>query len=163
MGASQSQVLGFSKMDEYGNLLKKMLEEFKKLKDLDSMVFIEIPQQEIKDSNDYKWWLSGLEIKWITVFNDKNGDHWPPNPWNTEGGIHGYFGDEYFSHCKLYKFDGNKPSYGKSDYRAHRGILIRDHYTKLDVVKVHHISNNLEEFLKKEKIYYKRTNFKKRF
>lgn len=143
---------------------QSVMKQFEKVKDLDSKVFIEIPQKKITNINEYKWWLSEFQEKWISEYNNKNERYHPSRSfWNDEeGGISGYFGEEYISHCKFYRYDGTLTAWSKDDFRAKRGFLIRDHYTKHDVVKVQHISNNLEDFLKKEKIKYKRTNFKKR-
>lgn len=118
MGASQSLILGFVKMEYDMKAIiekrEKAVKEYEKLKQLDSMVFFEIPQTEIKNTNEYRWWLSNLQQKWMTEFNDKNKYHRSSNPWNEVGGINGYFGDEFISHCKFSRYDGTLETWGKT-------------------------------------------------
>ena len=95
-------------------------------------------------------------------FNQRN-DHYYPHPtFNEENGIGGYFGGVYIAHSKLYRFDGTEPAYSEDDFRAKRGLLIRDHYSEHDVVKVQQITDNLAEFLKQESIEHLRRDFKRR-
>lgn len=78
-----------------------------------------------------------------------------------EAGIHGYFGIYYFPKCKLYRYDGALQPMWENDVRAKRGFLIRDHYTEMDVAKVHIIADNLCEFLTQEGIEHKKISFDK--
>ena len=115
---------------------KTIQARFGKLKTLDSMVFVEIPQPRLTDAFDYRRWLvEDVEIPWMTDFN-KN-EHYSPEfrfgP-NEESGIHGKFGDDEIDHCKWYRFDGTYPPLCESDWRAKRGILVRDHYSSFAVV-----------------------------
>lgn len=130
---------------------------FERLKSFDSMVFVEIPQTQIADPFEFRGSLTKIENKWLTVFN-KN----PPRysfVWNGESGVNGYFGENYFAKCKLYRFDGTEEPYDEGDYRAKRGFLIRDHYDAPAVFRAHAIADNLIEFLKQEGISYRRFNF----
>ena len=171
MKAPQSLILRFikenSQMNTKARIIElytkdQIMELFEKLKDLDSRVFFEIPQKTIKEAPHYRFWFLQTEKKWMTEFNNRNSDHFVRDFWNdTRGGIQGYFGDDYISHCKLYRFDATKQGWSDDDFRAKRGLLIQDHYSSYDVVKVHIIADNLEAFLKQEKIAYKRTNLKK--
>ena len=77
---------------------------------------------------------------------------------NDESGVSGWFGERFYPHCKLFRYDGTMESMGPDDYRAKRGLLIRDHYGPSEVVKVHYISGNLERFLIHDKIEHKRQN-----
>jgi hypothetical protein len=141
---------------------KQLMNQFESMKELDSRVFVEIPQPEIESPSDYQDWLINLETKWMKEFNSKNQYYDTDRVFNEEYGISGYFGDIYMGHCKLYRFDGRIIGLSEDDYRAKRGVLIRDHYEKFDVVKVQLITNNLIEFLEQEGIKYNKTNFKRR-
>ena len=123
---------------------------------LSDMTFVELPQRQIKDTLDYrKWMIEEVERKWMTQFNYKNED-WRPNPvFNTESDIHGYFGGIWFYHCKFHRYDGNMSFAPVGGFIAHRGFLIRELPDALGAgEKVQLIANNLEEFLKQEKIRY---------
>ena len=141
---------------------KQITEQFEKVKDLDSMVFVEIPQKQIVDSYAYKQWVIKLEMKWMEEFNQGNANYYPHFEFNRESGINGFFGDLYFPYCKLYRFDGTEHAFSEDDYRTKRGFLIREHYSEFDVVKVQLITGNLVEFLKQEGIEYNRRDFKRR-
>ena len=109
-----------------------MLRQFEKVKDLDSRTFVEIPQKQIVKPSDYRRWLvEEIEYKWMTEFNSKNTHYRPCFRFNEESGIGGYFGEEYISHSKLYRYDGTHYGISEDDFRAKRGILIRDHYSEL--------------------------------
>ncbi len=141
-------------------LVAKMFDKFKHL---DSAVFVEVPKGEIADPSTYRFWLEAIEIKWMREFNQGNEHYSPSLRFNEEGGIGGFFGGVKISHSKLYRFDGTLKAYSEDDYRAKRGLLIRDHYGREDVVKVQIIADNLVDFLKKEGIGHKREDFKKSF
>jgi hypothetical protein len=132
---------------------------FDQVKELDSMAFVEIPQPQIADTRDYRNWLvEDVEVPWIVDFN--GNEHWyPRHDWNTEGGVGGRFGRYYFIKCKMYKYDGTNPAFVEGDWRSKRGLLIRDHYSPIDVVKVKLITDNLVDFLRQRKISFARLNF----
>lgn len=133
-------------------------------KKFDSKVFIEIPQVEIIDSSKYRSWMLKKEMQWMTEFNYRNKNYSLWQFWNKEeGGMHGYFGEKEINNCKLYRFDGTLVSMGENDFRSKRGYLIRDHYSEEDVRKVHFISDNLVNFLEKEKIDFERINLRRQF
>lgn len=143
--------------------LKEMQERFEKVKALDSMVFVEIPQPQLTDDSDYQRWLVGdVEIPWMVNFN-KNMHYRPEFRFgpNEEDGIHGKFGNEEIDHCKWYRFDGTYPPLCDGDWRAKRGILVRDHYSYLSVVYSQIVSDNLVEYLKQQKIEHRKFNFDK--
>lgn len=141
---------------------EEAIKSFERLKDFDSMVFIEIPQPQIQNPRDYRTFLvEKIEWKWMEEFN-KNRYYSSQIVWNdNEGGVGGYFGSEYFPSCKLYRYDGTLEPFGENDFRAKRGFLIRDHYSNTAVVKVHKIADNLLEFLRQKQINYQRINFDK--
>ncbi len=143
---------------------QQMMEQFEKVKDLDSMAFVEIPQREIVEPWRYRQWLvEEVEMKWMREFNQGNENYLAYDAdFNRESGIQGYFGGVYIMYSKFYRFDGTEPAYSNDDFRAKRGLLIRDHYDKMDVVKVQHITDNLVEFLKQERIEHNRRDFKRR-
>jgi len=144
---------------------RQIKEKFELVKDLDSMVFVEIPQREIVDSSEYGYWLiEEVEMKWITKFNQGNERYYPRADFNQESsnGIYGFFGGIYIDNCKIYRYDGTGNAISEDDYRGKRGYLIRDHYSERDVVKVQLITNNLVEFLEQEGIKHLRTDFKRR-
>ncbi|MEK6926544.1 MAG: hypothetical protein AABW50_04670 [Nanoarchaeota archaeon] len=141
---------------------EKYQARFEEIKNLDSMVFIKIPKRKLS-TEYYRFWLvNEVEIKWMTGFNG-NQDYMShaqlffdedekPRGWNEEDGICEKIGGEYIGHCKFYRHDGNFPSIHPQDWRKQRGVLIRDHYSEFDVVKVDLIATNLEQFLKEKKI-----------
>lgn len=133
---------------------------FEPLSAYDSMIFVEIPATDIAEARDYQeWLLETVEMPWMTAFNSGNGHYRPSYFFNEEHGIHGNFGGMYIRYCKFYRFDGSCPAYSADDFRAKRGFLIRDHYGEEDVIKVHHIADNLEAFLSQWRIPYSRKNF----
>jgi len=142
---------------------QEIMEQFEKVKDLDSISFVEIPGREIVKPWQYRLWLvEKVEMKWMTEFNRGNKYYYSRGSFNEESGIGGYFGGVHISHSKLYRYDGTEHKFSEDDYRAKRGLLIRDHYSEYDVVKVQQITDNLVEFLKQEGIEHKRTDFKRR-
>ncbi len=141
----------------------QLMAQFEKVKDLDSMAFVEIPQKQIVEPFEYQRWLiEEVEMKWMKEFNQGNEWYYPRFDFNRESGIKGYFGGVYITHSKLYRHDGTEPAFSEDDYRAKRGFLIRDHYSENDVVKVQLITDNLTEFLRQKGIEYSRRNFKRR-
>lgn len=128
------------------------------MKKLSSMVFVEIPQEQMTDNSLYgKWLVEEVERKWMIEFNHRN-KHWRPNfVFNSESGIYGFIEGNWIYHCKFYRYDGNMPFVSYPDFIAHRGFLIREHDdVKGAAERVQLITNNLEEFLKQQKIEYKR-------
>jgi hypothetical protein len=145
---------------------KVIEEEFEKLKKYDSIVFVHIPIKEIKTQLEVRRNLERIEIEWMGDFNrnQKYNDRVKINgvSWNCESRIYGDFGDERISlNTKIFRSDGTHKSYFKrqDDWRTKRGFLICDHYGVDDVVAVHAIADNLEEFLRTKDIKYKRKNF----
>ncbi len=137
------------------------LEQFEKFKDLDSRAFVEIPQKPIVEHRQYRQWLvEEVEMKWMKEFNQRNENYYSYANFNQESGIGGYFGGVSIGHCKLYRYDGTGYALSEDDYRAKRGFLIRNHYSRLDVVEVQLITDNLVEFLRQEGIEHNRRNFK---
>ena len=135
-------------------------EYFKKIKNLDSSVFVEIPKTDLTELHEYRSFLNDLEMKWMIEFNG-NECHRIHKGWGHESGIGGQFGENHFIHCKLYRFDGTHQTYGENDWRA-KGLWLRDHYnSKHDVVKVHMIADNLCEFLTQEEIEHNKIIFDK--
>ena len=52
---------------------QQMMEQFERVKDLDSMVFVEIPQKQIVESWQYRIWLvEEVEMKWMKESNQGN-------------------------------------------------------------------------------------------
>lgn len=142
---------------------QQMMKQFEKVKDLDSMTFVEIPQGEIVEPWQYRQWLvEEIEMKWMKEFNQGNEHYYPRATFNEESGIGGYFGGVYIGHSKLYRYDGTEYAFSENDFRAKRGLLIRDHYSEHDVVKVQQITDNLAEFLKQECIEHLRKDFRRR-
>ncbi len=133
---------------------------FEKVKHLYSSVFVGIPETNLTDLDEYRFFLNDLEMKWMREFNG-NQHHRIHGKWNEEGGIRGQFGENYFIHCKLYRFDGTHLTYGENDWRA-KGLWLRDHcISEHDVVKVHMIADNLCEFLTQEEIEHNKIIFDK--
>lgn len=133
---------------------------FEKVRSLASSVFVEIPRTELTELHGYRFFLNNLEMKWMREFN-KNKYHRIHGEWNKESGIGGQFGENYFNHCKLFRFDGTRLTYDEDDWRAKKGLWLRDHYTKHDVIKVHMIADNLCEFLTQEEIEHNKISFDK--
>jgi hypothetical protein len=152
-------------MLDYNQIMAK----FEAIKNLDSKVFVEIPQEQIKESLQYKkWLLLDIETKWMTQFNNLNKFYNPYKEFNKDNGIGGYFGEIYVMCVKLCRYDGTEQTFIDGDYRSKRGLLMRDHYFREDgsvnvanVVNVHLIADNLVDFLNKEGIKYNRTNFER--
>src|SRR3989338_9183343 len=116
---------------------QQMMEQFERVKDLDSRTFVEIPQKQIIEPWRYRQWLvEDVEMRWMRTFNPKNKHYYSPAEFNQENGIGGYFGGVYLTHSKFYRYDGTEQAYSDDDFRAKRGFLIRDHYSEIDVVKV---------------------------
>ncbi len=133
--------------------MQQMRERFEQLKEFDSMVFVEIPQRQLVEPHHYRNWLvDEVETKWRREYNQGNKHFNPDFEFNKEWGIQGYFSEVFINHCKFYRYDGTLPQYSVTDFRAKRGFLIRDHYSKSDVVKVHLITDNLVAFLEQESI-----------
>jgi hypothetical protein len=133
---------------------------FKKIKHLDSSVFVEIPKTDLTELHEYRSFLNDLEMKWMIEFNG-NKHYRIHGEWNKESGIGGQFGENFFNHCKLYRFDETHLTYGENDWRA-KGLWLRDHYnSKHDVIKVHMIADNLCEFLIQEGIEHNKISFDK--
>jgi hypothetical protein len=128
------------------------------LGELDSHVFFEIPQEELRDFVSYQFFLKQIVFEWMNQFN---GNTFFPHidVWNDENpqGIYGRFGGIYRSSKFNYQ-DGTRESIGNSDVRGKRGLLIREHWGGPSVEKVHHIADNLEDFLKQIEIEYTRIN-----
>jgi len=63
--------------------IKRLEEKFQENKELDSFVFIEIPQPDL-ELRDYKFWLiEEVETKWMKEFN--SNEHYRPKwKWNEE-------------------------------------------------------------------------------
>ncbi len=139
----------------------ELMEKFQKVEDLDSMTFVEIPQRDILEPEKFRLWLLKIEMKWMIEFNKGNEYHHPRYVFNEESGISEYF-EKVLLSSKLYRYDGTEYSISEEDYRAKRGLLIRDHYSKFSVEKVQLITDNLVEFLKQAEIEHNRRNFKKR-
>lgn len=137
---------------------QEMLEErFQQLKHLDSFVFVEISAKTIVSVNDFRRWMLALEYKWMKKFN-KNRYYNMDDRFHEESGVGGYFEGVYFASCKLFRHDGTFQAFREDDWRAKRGLQIRDHYSERDVVKVHTIADNLLKFLMQEKVDYTRMN-----
>ena len=140
-------------------LFEKVDELFEQVKEFDSKVYFNIPKIEIVDADEYRHWFLQFEEKWMTEFNG-NKNYWPRSTFNEESGIAGSFSGVEIHYCKFYRFDGTLPSYFSKSFRHERGVLIRDHFeNKYDVVKVHFVADNFEDFLKQEQLPYQRTNF----
>lgn len=135
--------------------------KFKELEKFESMVFVHIPLIRIKTQLDVRNALMELEREWMQDFNHNEKYYlYQEHQWNGESRIYGKFGkEELYFDTKFSVYDGTEPHYYKNDFRSKRGFSIRDHYGKKDVVAVHLIADNLEEFLKSKKIKYKRQNF----
>jgi hypothetical protein len=124
---------------------------------LSHMTFVEIPQEQIKDNSEYgRWLVDVVERKWMTEFNQGNEDWYPVFVFNiNEHILRGFFGKTY-TYCKLYRYDGSM-AFVVHPFIAHRGFEITDHHDTPGVgKKVQLITNNLERFLKQEKIEYRR-------
>jgi hypothetical protein len=145
-------------MQKFEAQLRREKEKFKKLKDLDSAVFVEIPLPDF-ETNNYRIWLESLEERWITEFNGNRKYRSCSKKWNEESGIGGQFEEDYFDHCKLYRFDGTLSACAENDWRKKRGFWIRDHYSESDVVKAHTLADNLCVFLTLEKIEHTKISF----
>jgi hypothetical protein len=156
-------------------VMKKITEQeeiitrrFEQAKNLDSSCFVEIPEVNIINSSDYRTRLvREIETQWMRDFNG-NGHYYPDSRFYnlndfSESGISGEAGGIFIGHCKLYRHDGSAEPWGEDDYRAKRGLMLRDHYSKRDVGKVHFIVDNLVDFLIQENIPHKRIDFEKRF
>ncbi|MBI2631738.1 hypothetical protein HYW75_01930 [Candidatus Pacearchaeota archaeon] len=141
--------------------LKTLDNKFQQVKELDSMVFVEIPARDIKDVRKYHSFLLNLETRWMEDFNG-NKYYNIDNTWNfVESGVGGNFGDIYFISCKLFRHDGTILPISEQDWRSKRGLLITDHYSSLNAAKVHIIADNLCAFLAQEEIEHSRYNFDK--
>ena len=133
---------------------------FKKIKHLDSSVFVKIPKTDLTELHEYRSFLNDLEMKWMREFNG-NEHYRIYGGWNEESCVSGQFGENFFSHCKLYRLDETHLTYGENDWRA-RGLWLRDHYhSKHNVVKAHLIADNLCEFLIQEGIEHNKISFDK--
>ncbi|MBS3088428.1 hypothetical protein J4402_01465 [Candidatus Pacearchaeota archaeon] len=140
--------------------MEKISKRAEELIDMHSMTFVEIPRPDIQDVKEYRiWFIDELENNWMTRFN-ANEFYNPRWKWNNEeGGISGKFGEYFFPHCKLYRYDGTMPGFTQGDWRAKRGILLRDHYSEINTAKVHIITDNLCAFLTQERTEHRRINF----
>lgn len=141
---------------------EKLLDRYRKAGNLDSHVFIEIPERKITDVFAYRdRLLDGIETKWMADFNG-NEDYYPYySRFEDEDEIGGVFGDVYFSRCKLHRYWRNMKSWGEDGFRMKRGLLLSDDYSYRNVGKVHLIADNLTEFLEQEGIEYNRVDFEK--
>lgn len=135
-----------------------MDERFRQAPNLDSMVFIEIPRPDIKTPGYRIWLMKEVETPWMK--SNGNKDYIPDWFWNEqEGGFYGHFGNLFFTKCKLHRYDGTEEEVVPGDYRAKRGLLIRDHYSPMAVAKVLLIADNLQQYLTSQGIQFTKFHF----
>ena len=122
------------------------------MENLDSKVFFEIRREDL-DIPRYIFFIDTTLRTWLVNEGNAEYDFKSFGSWNEEGGISGRINGQY-TWSKLYRLD-------ERNYiiQGRRGVLIRDHYSPSDVIKIHFISDNFERFLSSQGIEFKRQNY----
>jgi len=133
-----------------------LLEMFKEYSSLDSAVLFEIPNSELSPEKYRFWLVRQVETPWI--LEGINPNYCTRPVWNEADGINGKFG-RFALRCKLYRYDGTIEPTCAEDYRAKKGMLLRDHYSEIDVSKIQVIADNFRDYLISHGIEFARFNF----
>ncbi len=154
------------------NLFNITKERKKELKGLDSSVLFEIDLADKNDPYEYRLLILKMISEFIIWAWNKQADKDSGkrkahaflrklHSWNgDEGGISEYICGKFVT-AKMYLYSGElKGNYGYNSELL-KGVVFRDHYGDYSLVKIHFLSDAFEEFLKENKIKYKRTNRKR--
>lgn len=119
----------------------------------------EIPSE--LQSDEYLYFLHSLFVEFVRKVEPKRAEWNEYNAFKfgkengSEGGMGGFqFQGAYFSHCKLYGYDGSRSG---QNYAGWKGFMIRNHEDQRSRTSIlYAIADGLEVVLREKEVAYER-------